>query len=416
MSEREFEAYLNLLARTLKLSKAQRDRIAGELRDHLEERMAELVDEGVDREDAILQALDEFGDANVLARNLTNHQKRKTMKQLVRIARPHQVVLSMLAIALMAALVYRVALYTPSLDINQTMANGHQESASSTTDPFEPIPQVLIEARIYDADPAFWNKLTQLSENDAKPTADVLLLNDDVAQSIAQHLEPEINITPIASPNMLVPFGENGNVLIGTSKLGDQPNHVHESGVGFAITPWWHTEIETLELAITLYTHRSFDSKTQQLITAAPPAHPDVTLESTTSRAWLQSGQAVAIRTAMNIPQHSGQHHDRVLLVMGNPMVLPNGERVTTKHRLLPPDIQTREDLAKLIAAETRWDRVRLDVLLERSGLEIEPLKEALVQQLDSRLKIWETLEPEANTSLSNPPVRKFTSVPQLDS
>ena len=31
MSEHEFEAYLNLLARTLKLSKEQRQRIAGEL-------------------------------------------------------------------------------------------------------------------------------------------------------------------------------------------------------------------------------------------------------------------------------------------------------------------------------------------------------------------------------------------------
>ena len=71
MSEHEFEAYLNLLARTLKLSEAQRQRIAGELRDHLEERMQELVDRGHDRDAAILAALDEFGDANLLAADLT---------------------------------------------------------------------------------------------------------------------------------------------------------------------------------------------------------------------------------------------------------------------------------------------------------------------------------------------------------
>ena len=41
MSEHEFEAYLNLLARTLRLSDAQREQIAGELRDHLEARLAD---------------------------------------------------------------------------------------------------------------------------------------------------------------------------------------------------------------------------------------------------------------------------------------------------------------------------------------------------------------------------------------
>lgn len=83
MSEREFEAYLNLLARTLKLSEAQRARIAGELRDHLEARMEELTDAGLDREAAILQALDEFGDANVLAKDLTEPQRRLRRRRLM---------------------------------------------------------------------------------------------------------------------------------------------------------------------------------------------------------------------------------------------------------------------------------------------------------------------------------------------
>ena len=85
MSEQEFESYLNLLARTLRLSESQRARIAGELRDHLEARMAELMEEDhLSKEDAVLAALDEFGDANVLAHDLTGpatQLKRKRIMQ-----------------------------------------------------------------------------------------------------------------------------------------------------------------------------------------------------------------------------------------------------------------------------------------------------------------------------------------------
>ncbi|MEM9882463.1 MAG: permease prefix domain 1-containing protein [Planctomycetota bacterium] len=83
MSEREFEAYLNLLARTLKLSDAQRQRIAGELRDHLEERLEDLTERGVDRDAAILAALDEFGDAHVLAHDLTVPQTQLRRRKLM---------------------------------------------------------------------------------------------------------------------------------------------------------------------------------------------------------------------------------------------------------------------------------------------------------------------------------------------
>ena len=67
MSEEEFEGYLRLLARFLNLSDVQREVIAGELRDHLEQRLDELTARGVSREKAITMALDEFGDASALA-------------------------------------------------------------------------------------------------------------------------------------------------------------------------------------------------------------------------------------------------------------------------------------------------------------------------------------------------------------
>ncbi|UCD29037.1 MAG: hypothetical protein JSV03_00705 [Planctomycetota bacterium] len=67
MSEEEFETYLRLLGRFLKLSEEQRRAIGRELRDHMEERLGELLDNGYSREEAITAILDEFGDAAVLA-------------------------------------------------------------------------------------------------------------------------------------------------------------------------------------------------------------------------------------------------------------------------------------------------------------------------------------------------------------
>ncbi|MHC4671642.1 MAG: permease prefix domain 1-containing protein [Planctomycetota bacterium] len=63
MSEEEFETYLRLLGRFLKLSDRQREAIGQELRDHMEERLGELLDSGHTREEAVMTVLDEFGDA-----------------------------------------------------------------------------------------------------------------------------------------------------------------------------------------------------------------------------------------------------------------------------------------------------------------------------------------------------------------
>lgn len=71
MPEDEFEIYLTLLAKTLRLGDPQRDAIARELRDHLEQPLAELTEAGCSRHEAIKLALDEFGNASALANDLT---------------------------------------------------------------------------------------------------------------------------------------------------------------------------------------------------------------------------------------------------------------------------------------------------------------------------------------------------------
>jgi hypothetical protein len=67
MSDAGFEAYLALLARFLRLSSRQRDEIRRELRAHLEEAVESEMAAGQTREDAILNVLDDFGDAAELA-------------------------------------------------------------------------------------------------------------------------------------------------------------------------------------------------------------------------------------------------------------------------------------------------------------------------------------------------------------
>ena len=81
MPEHDFELYLSLLSRFLRLKPAQRDEIADELRDHLEERLEELAARGLSRGEAIKAALDEFGDAAELAQHFTQaaHIRRRRL-------------------------------------------------------------------------------------------------------------------------------------------------------------------------------------------------------------------------------------------------------------------------------------------------------------------------------------------------
>jgi HAAS domain-containing protein len=85
MSDREFENYLTLLAGLLRLDGKQRAAIAEELRSHLEDRLEELVARGVSREEAVQQALAEFGDAAGLAGQfgaISRNRKRRWLMRL----------------------------------------------------------------------------------------------------------------------------------------------------------------------------------------------------------------------------------------------------------------------------------------------------------------------------------------------
>jgi hypothetical protein len=85
MSEQEFELYLKLLSKLLKLNPNQRAEISDEMRDHLEARFNDLVKNGCERSEAIELALDEFGDANVLAGEFSKLATRQRRRKIMRL-------------------------------------------------------------------------------------------------------------------------------------------------------------------------------------------------------------------------------------------------------------------------------------------------------------------------------------------
>lgn len=86
MDEPEFQNYLALLTGLLRLSGKQREKIAAEMQDHLEQRTEELLTEGLSREEAVSKALADFGDATGLASELTRVAELRRRRLIMRLS------------------------------------------------------------------------------------------------------------------------------------------------------------------------------------------------------------------------------------------------------------------------------------------------------------------------------------------
>ncbi len=84
MSEADFDLYLTLLNRFMRLTPRQGEAIGDELRDHLESRLEDLARGGMSREAAIRQALEEFGDATHLAQHFTSLARARHRRMIMR--------------------------------------------------------------------------------------------------------------------------------------------------------------------------------------------------------------------------------------------------------------------------------------------------------------------------------------------
>jgi hypothetical protein len=102
MSNREFENYLALVCRLLRLNRSQRELIRMELADHLETRVEELVESGVGKFEAVRIALEEFGDAASLAHRLQQVSNLNFRRWMMRFATFSIVITFVASILLMA--------------------------------------------------------------------------------------------------------------------------------------------------------------------------------------------------------------------------------------------------------------------------------------------------------------------------
>jgi hypothetical protein len=128
MSDREFERYLAILGGLLRLSTNRREEIAAELRDHLEARLDDLLAQGVSRHQAIISALEEFGDAAGLAGEFLEVFRRQRRRWVMK--------MTVSSIAVCVAVCFSILALWPDNQIAPRMA---QAVAQESEDPFGPL-------------------------------------------------------------------------------------------------------------------------------------------------------------------------------------------------------------------------------------------------------------------------------------
>lgn len=134
MTNNEFDNYLTLVGKLLRLRGKQREQIAGELRSHLEERLDELLSQGVPRERAVTMALEEFGDAAVLAADFVSLSRNRKRRWLMR-----AMTFSVAAMVLLAA---GIAIFWPSRNAAPGVATAVAQDPAATpteADPESPV-------------------------------------------------------------------------------------------------------------------------------------------------------------------------------------------------------------------------------------------------------------------------------------
>ena len=173
MSDQEFKNYVALISKLLHLKRGQQESISGELKDHLQARVADLVDEGVPEEAAFQQALEEFGDAAAMAKNfqsVLNLQQRRWMMRFTTLA---------VAGAFLAA-VFTMAMWPAGARFGTpatTMATTQDDRPAVETNPATPMQM----SQATKSDLATEQKLKQLTDLEYDQT-----LITDVLERIGQ--------------------------------------------------------------------------------------------------------------------------------------------------------------------------------------------------------------------------------------
>ena len=136
MSNDEFESWLSLVGRLLGLSASQRKQISEELRDHLESRVADLVEDGMERQAAILKAVEEFGDAAVLVKNLQSVSLNNRKRWMMRFMTLATAAMFLVAVLTMAMWPEQARFGSPSQSVAQDNPFGNGDDQDANKDVF----------------------------------------------------------------------------------------------------------------------------------------------------------------------------------------------------------------------------------------------------------------------------------------
>ncbi|MEM1108753.1 MAG: hypothetical protein AAGH99_08690 [Planctomycetota bacterium] len=82
-------------------------------------------------------------------------------------------------------------------------------------------------------------------------------------------------------------------------------------------------------------------------------------------------------------------------------MILPNGERINMFSDLLPPDMYDQDELSAFLAPESRWDRMRMESILDMTGMNPEQLEETMSRQLETRRRVLNPVLSQLTTDPS---------------
>ncbi len=227
MSQQEFDHYLSLLARMLKLTPTQREEIADELRTHLEERLADLQADGHDRDAAIRLALDEFGDASVLAHDFTETAQRAKHQ------RSRRRLMQTTAGTLIAAAVVTFAVMTLTPNNfkgmpTQAPAKADQDFALALAN----VDQVSLETRLVLIDPVEADALRKLARDLSLPGFQqaVALKSDEVENQAKAWLESP-SAMQMMNPRVTTFVGQPATVMVATASAEHLPGDDHEQPV-----------------------------------------------------------------------------------------------------------------------------------------------------------------------------------------
>ena len=205
MTNQEFENYLALVSRLLRLGKQQSEAIGCEMRDHLESRVAELIESGVAPEQATRMALEEFGDAASLAQRFQLVSQIYRRRWMMRFTTISLAAMFLLAVLVMAMWPDNARFGAPSQSIAQDNSP-------------EPVP-------------------TETSPETDLELSTTTQLNQEITRKLTQHADLQFDEAPFAEVENWLETEYQFNIVLDQSAQDDSLNEDEPINCDFTNIP-----------------------------------------------------------------------------------------------------------------------------------------------------------------------------------